>query len=199
MNPPPPAFVIMIRLKEIVVDAEIPATLHPWFAVHVRANCEHAVKRSLEGRALNAFLPTYRIRRQWSDRKKEIQRPLFAGYVFCRFDFEKRLPILQTDGVIGIVTAGKNPLPVPDHEIEAIKLIVESQLQIQPWPFLHVGEKVRIQHASLKGLEGILLKIKDNLNVVVSVEMLQRSVAVEIEGDWVTPAGPLRLPEMGQR
>lgn len=170
-------------------------SIHPWYAVRVKSNQEQAVRVALEGHGYTAFLPTYRSRRQWSDRMKEIQLPLFPGYVFCRFDFQQRLPILKIGGVIGIVTAGRAALPVPDHEIEAVRLIVQSKLQAQPWPFLRIGEKVLIQHGPLQGLQGLLLNVRKNLNVVVSVEMLQRSVAVEIEGDWVKPLGPLRLPE----
>lgn len=169
--------------------------VHPWYAVRVKSNQEQLVRTALEGHGYTTFLPTYRSRRRWSDRVKEVQLPLFPGYVFCRFDFQQRLPILKIGGVVEVVTAGKTALPVPDHEIEAVRLIVQSKLQAQPWPFLRIGERVRIQHGPLEGLEGFLLNIRKNLNVVVSVEMLQRSVAVEIEGDWVKPLGPLRLAE----
>lgn len=103
---------------------------------------------------------------------------------------------MQTGGVLDIVTCGKQALPVPDHEIAAIKLIVESKLPARPWPFLKVGQRVKIQQGSLAGLEGVLLSIKKNLNVVVSIEMLQRSVAVEIEGDWIEPTSPLCLSDI---
>lgn len=130
----------------------------------------------------------YRSRRRWSDRFKQLDLPLFPGYLFCRFDYPDRVgPVLTTPGVIGIVSAGKTPIPVAEEEIEAVKRIVHSGLAAQPWPFLRVGSNVYIERGSLTGLEGFVISANKVHRLVVSVTLLQRSVAVEIDRDWVRP------------
>jgi len=114
--------------------------------------------------------------------------------VFCRFDVNYRLPILVTPGVLHVVGAGKIPLPVEDSEIAAIESIVKSGLHAEPWPFLRVGQRVRIERGSLEGVEGILLAVKKPYRLIVSVTLLQRSVAVELDQDWATPLAPLSRP-----
>jgi len=140
----------------------------------------------LAGKGYEWFLPLRKSRRRWSDRIKEIEQPLFPGYVFCRFDPLARLPILITPGVIGIVGIGKTPIPIEDSEILSIQTIVKSGLPSQPWPFLQIGERVRIDSGPLEGLEGILLQSKANHRLVVSVTLLQRSVAAEIDSACVS-------------
>src|SRR5436190_14761882 len=112
----------------------------PWFALRVRANFEQLIAASLSNKGYEQLLPLYSTRRQWSDRIKELQKPLFPGYLFCRFDPENRLPILKTPGVTGIVGIGKTPLPVEAHEVENVRRIVESGLDSLPWPFLKAGQ-----------------------------------------------------------
>src|SRR6185436_19047058 len=136
------------------------------------------------------FLPLYRDRRRWSDRVKELELPLFPGYLFCRFDVTKRLPILTTPGIVQVVGLGKTPLPIEEKEIAAIQSIVISRLNAQPWPYLKVGQKVRIEQGRLTGLEGILIALKKTHRLVVSVSLLQRSVAVEVDHDWASPVSP---------
>jgi transcription antitermination factor NusG len=121
---------------------------------------------------------------------------LFPGYVFCLFDTQKRLPILVTPGVIAVVSQGKVPLPVDDAEIEAIRTIVSSGVLAEPWPFLELGQKVRIESDALQGLEGILVQFKGKHRVVLSVSLLRRSVALEIDRACVRPLGPVRLGAM---
>ena len=116
-----------------------------------------------------------------------ITQPLFPGYVFCRFNVQERLPILVTSGVLFIVGVGKVPCPIDNSEIVALQSIVRSGLPAQPWPFLKAGQRVRIEQGSLEGIEGILLSAKSPYRLVVSVSLLQRSVAVEVDRDWVTP------------
>ncbi|MCI0423321.1 MAG: NusG-like protein [Acidobacteria bacterium] len=142
----------------------------------------------LHSKGYEEFLPLYRSRRRWSDRMKAIEKPLFPGYVFCRFDVQKRLPILMTPGVRLIAGIGKTPLPVNDSEMAALQLIVQSGLQAEPWPFLQVGQRVRIERGSLQGVEGILMAIKKPYRLVVSVTLLQRSVAVELDGELAVAA-----------
>lgn len=159
----------------------------PWFALFVRVNHEKIVSAALRSKGYEEFLPLCRSRRRWSDRTKEVQSPLFSGYVFCRLDLNRRLPILTTTGVHSIVGNGKVPVPVPELEIDNLRLLVGSQLQAEPWPYTKVGQKVRIEQGALSGLEGILVALKKPCRVVVSVTLLQRSVAVEIDEAWASP------------
>jgi transcription antitermination factor NusG len=164
----------------------------PWFAIRARPRWEKLVQQALEGKGYEAFLPLYTSRRRWSDRIKELELPLFAGYLFCRLDLEeRRLPVLTTPGVRGIVGIAKTPAPIPDLEIEAVRAIAGSGLAAQPWPFLRVGQSVRIRGGSLDGIEGVLVSSKKHHRLVVSVGLLQRSVAVEVDQAWVEAVGPL--------
>lgn len=166
----------------------------PWFALQVRSRSEDVVATFLRGKGYEWFLPTYRCRRRWSDRIKELELPLFPGYLFCRFDPQHRLPILKTPGLISIVGIAKNPIPVDESEITALRSLVSSGLPRQPWPYLQTGQRVRIDYGALCGLEGILLDFKGRHRVVLSVTLLQRSVAAEIDIAWVTPISPAPSP-----
>jgi transcription antitermination factor NusG len=162
---------------------------HKWFALQVRTRWEASTALLLDGKGFESFLPTYKTRRRWRSRLKEVTAPLFPGYVFCRFDVCNRLPILVTPGVIAIVGRGKVPLPVDEGQISAIQAVVSSGFHPEPWPFLEVGQRVRIETEPLCGLEGILLSIKGGSRVVLSVSLLRRSVALEIDRSCVTPLG----------
>lgn len=147
--------------------------------------------QALEGKGFEAFLPAYTSRRRWSDRIKELELPLFAGYLFCRMSLEeRRLPVLTTPGVRQIVGIGGTPTAVPEGEIDAVRAIVTSGLATRPWPFVEVGDRVRLRGGSLDGVEGILVATKTHHRLVVSVEILRRSVAVEIDQAWVEAVGP---------
>jgi transcription antitermination factor NusG len=160
---------------------------YPWYALRVRSRFEHTVATHLQGRRYESLLPLYKCRRRWSDRFKEIELPLFPGYVFCQFNLLNRLPILSIPGVVHVVGVGKTPLPVDESEIAAIQAAVKSGLPSQPWPFLQVGHRVRIEYGPLCGLEGILLDFRGRQRLVISVTLLQRSVAVLVDGAWVRP------------
>ena len=164
------------------VEAEVTPA---WFAVTVKPQHEKTAAHSLQLKGLEDFVPLYRDRRRWSDRVKELELPLFPGYVFCRFTLLQRSAVLATPGVRSIVGFGKTPAVVPQAEIEAIQAMVASGLPARPWPFLQVGQRVRIERGPLSGLEGILVQLKDAWRVVVSVPLLQRSVAVDIDRDVV--------------
>jgi transcription antitermination factor NusG len=165
---------------------------HKWYAVRVRSQHEDMVARHLRVRGLESFLPLYRQRHRWSDRLKEIDIPLFPGYVFCQFSSSNRLPVLTVPGVVQIVGFGKNPVPVDDSEIAALQAAVKSGLPAQPWPFLDVGDKVRIEDGPLFGVEGILVGLRGQHRVVISITLLQRSVAVEIDRTWARALSPTR-------
>jgi len=158
-----------------------------WFALQVRARYESLAANSLAHQGYERFLPTYRCRRRWSDRIKELELPLFPGYIFCRFDPQYRLPILKTPGFVSIVGIAKHPVPIDESELAAIRTLVGSGLSHQPWPYVRIGQRVRIECGPLDGLEGILENIKGRKRIVISVSLLQRSVAVEIDSTWVAP------------
>ena len=159
----------------------------PWYALHVRPRYEKMVANALLTKGYEGFLPLYRHRNRWSDRIKEVMLPLFPGYLFCKFDINRRLPILVTPGIIQIVGIAKTPYPVDENEIAALKSIVISHLQVQPRSYLNIGTRVRIELGPLSGVEGILTGKKGNRKLVVSISLLQRSVAVEIDESWVVP------------
>ncbi len=162
----------------------------PWYALRVRPRFEKVVAATLLTKGYEGFLPLYRHRSKWSDRVKEVHLPLFSGYLFCRLDLNHRLPVLITPGVMQIVGIGKVPHPVDEAEVAALQAIVLSNLQANPRSYLNVGEKVRIEIGPLAGLEGILISMKGSSRLVVSVTLLQRSVAVEIDEAWVVPVKP---------
>jgi transcription antitermination factor NusG len=158
----------------------------PWYGVRTRSNQERITASVLNSKGYEQYLPLYRTRRRWSDRVVTMELPLFPGYVFCRFDHNQRLPIVTTPGVVSVIGFGNDPAPIPDPEIEAIERVLQSGLAAEPYPFLHEGQRVRINYGSLKDVEGILVKKKSDWRLVVSVSMLQRSVSVEIDRAWIT-------------
>jgi transcription antitermination factor NusG len=163
-----------------------------WFALQVRTRWENSTALLLAGKGYQTLLPTYQVKRHSGRRVKQVEAPLFPGYVFCRFDAHKRLPIVATPGVIAVVGRGRLPVPVDDTEIAAIQTVVSSGFHVEPWPYLEVGQKVRIDGDALQGLEGILINFKGNDRIVVSVSLLRRSVALEIDRSCVQAVGSLR-------
>ena len=168
-----------------------------WYAVRVRSRHEHSVDRHLRARGLQSFLPLYHCRSRWSDRVKHVEFPLFPGYVFCHFNAEDRLPVLSAPGVVHLVGIGKVPAPIEESEIVAIQAAVKAELHREPWPFLQIGKKVKIARGPLAGVEGILAKVKGHERLVLSVTLLQRSIAVEIDEEWVQPVSS--DPAMGSQ
>jgi transcription antitermination factor NusG len=155
-----------------------------WFALYVKPRHEKYVATSLAHRGYEQFLPLYQ---RHVTRTKRFELPLFPSYVFCRFDEYNRLPVLSVPGVFSIVGSGKTLAPVDDDEIEAIRSIIQSGLATRPWPYFEIGQAVEINRGSLRGLRGILVQTKSSHRLVVSVTLLQRAVAVEIDRDWATP------------
>jgi transcription antitermination factor NusG len=157
----------------------------PWFAILTRSGRERNATLLLENTGYECYLPVSKSIRRWSDRVKESEVPLFPGYFFCRMNPYNRLPVLMTPGVIQIVGVGKTPIAVEEEEIAAIQLAGKSGMSIMPWPYLQVGEVARIKEGPLKGLTGIVVKIKSGTKLVLCVSLLQRSVAVEIDRNWI--------------
>jgi transcription termination/antitermination protein NusG len=158
-----------------------------WYALYVRSRHEKVVESGLRGKGYIAFSPFYRTKRKRVDRILAIDVPLFPGYVFCRFDSNKRLPILTTPGIVGVVGPRNRPEPVDDHEIASIRTLALSGRPVQPWSFLKSGQRIRIQAGPLMGAEGIFLRVKNECHLVVSITLLQRAVAVVVEKDAVSP------------
>ena len=171
--------------SERVVIPEVQGA--PWFALRVRPNYEKPVAAALRGKGFQEFLPLIRSKRQWSDRVKIMDLPLFPGYLFCRLNLDERLPLLTTPGFLYLVGVGKNPEPVDEAEIAGIQAVLRSGLTITPWPNLVVGQKVRLKHGPLRGLEGVLTRIANRHRIYVSVTLLQRSISVEVDPEWVQP------------
>jgi transcription antitermination factor NusG len=158
-----------------------------WFALSVKPRHEKSCAAALRQKGFEEFLPLYRSERRWSDRLKEVELPLFAGYAFCRFEAQSRLPILTTPGVLRIVGSGKEPTPIPDTEIEALRSVVKAGLTAEPCPYLEAGAAVVVDGGPLRGVEGTLLEVKQQERLVLSIGLLQRSVAVEVDRRWVKP------------
>jgi transcription antitermination factor NusG len=171
-----------------------------WFALRVKSRAEKVVAVMARSKGIEEFLPVYQARRRWSDRMKTVEFPLFPGYVFCRFNPQDRLPVLSIPGALHLVGVGKVPVPLEDAEIAAIQAAVQSGLSTEPWPFLELGQRVRLEDGPLAGIEGIFVGDSKQQRVVVSITLLRRSVAVSIERDWVTPVDssgrPLLAPPL---
>jgi len=156
-----------------------------WYALQVRSKYECPVANALTSKGIDTFLPVYQVQRRWKDRLRESEQPLFPCYLFCRFDVSSRLPILVTPGVRAIISFGGGPARIDDKEMEAIQAIARSHLRAEPWPYLHVGDQVRIEKGPLAGLTGVLIRVKSSFRLVVSISLIQRSIAAEIEVDMI--------------
>ena len=168
-----------------------------WFAIQVYSGRERLSAMHLRSRGYEVFLPCCRVRRRWSDRVKEIEQALFTGYLFCRISGDISSLIVSTPGVIRIVSDGQRPLPIPPREIEALQRAVATGLHMEPWRFLQPGQHVRIIDGPLRGTEGTVVKngIRDRL--ILTVSILRRAVAVEIDPEWVSIPPALHAPIAG--
>jgi transcription antitermination factor NusG len=164
-----------------------------WNAVYTRHQHERTVADSLAGNGFEVFLPMYEVIRQWADRKKRISLPLFPCYVFVRNSFARSIKVLSTPGVHSLVMFSGRPAPIPESEIDGIRKAVESRFPVEPHPFLRCGDWVRVKSGALAGLEGILVRKKDCYRLVLSMNLLGRSIAVEVDAFSVQPL-PRRAP-----
>jgi transcription antitermination factor NusG len=153
-----------------------------WCALYTRHQHEKTVASILSTKGLEVFLPTYRAVHAWKDRNKQLELPLFPSYLFIRYEADRRIQILSTPGVHMILTIGNLPAVIPNEEIAAIQRTVAGPLGLEPHPFLRCGDTVRIKSGPLAGLEGFVSRKKGVFRLVLSVEMLGRSAAVEIDG-----------------
>ena len=185
----------LLRSFQIMLtDSEQTSDCHDlqWFALRVRTGAEKVVSTCVQSKGFEQFLPVYRCRRRWSDRVKSLELPLFPGYLFCRLDPRHRLPLLTIPGVMQFVGIGKTPASIDQTEISAIQAAVRAGLSVEPHPFLEIGRRVRIEQGPLPGVEGVLVKIRGQHRIVVSVTLLKRSVSVEVDRYWVEPVDAVR-------
>ena len=159
----------------------------PWWAIYTRHQHEKSVEEMLYAKGFEVFLPLYESVRKWKDRRKVLSLPLFPCYVFVKGGLDRRLPVLTTPGVHMILHRGDHVATIPDEEIEAIRRTVDGPFRVEPHPFLKCGERVRVVRGSLEGIEGVLTRKRNLFRLVLSVEMLAQSVAVEIDASDVVP------------
>lgn len=155
-----------------------------WFAVQTKPRHEKRVNLELAEKGLLSFLPLHRERRCWSDRYKWVELPLFSQYVFVRMTAgaEIRTRVLRTFGVVRLAGAPGRGTPVPEEQISSLQTMVERRIPMTPHSHINIGERVRIRGGALNGIEGVLVSIKDVRRLVVSVDLIQRSVAVQLDG-----------------
>lgn len=152
-----------------------------WYAVYTRHQHERAVAESLAGRGLEVFLPVYEALRQWTDRQKRLSLPLFPCYVFFRGNPERRARVLSTPGVHSIVGFGGRPAAIEKSQVDAVRLAVENHFRVEPHPFLRSGDRVRVRSGSLVGVEGILVRKRSFARLIISADLLQKSVSIEVD------------------
>lgn len=152
-----------------------------WYAVYTRSRHEKSVAGKLEEKRMEVFLPLRRVLRRWKDRRKEVAMPLFSSYVFVRIPFTQRLPVLQTPGVVQILSEGGKPIPIPEEQIVSIQKLIDSGLTYDPYPYLKEGMFVRVVRGPLQGVEGILLEKRKRHLLVLSVDLIQQSAALQVD------------------
>jgi len=152
-----------------------------WFAVYTKHQHEKSAAALLERKGIELFLPLYRTVHRWKDRNQSVQLPLFPCYFFVRTELSRKLEILQTAGVRWFVENSGHACPIPEVEIATLQQVCSSGARIEPHPFLKQGDTVRLTGGPLKGIEGILTQVKKEHRIVLSVDLLRRSIAVEVD------------------
>ncbi len=163
------------------VAPDLEPSVPRWYAAYTWARHEKSVAKQLEERRVESFLPLYKSWHRWKDRRQLVELPLFPSYVFVHMTLRERVRVLELPGVAALVTFQGRPAPLPELEMEALRRGLEQEIYAEPHPFLRVGHKVRVRGGPMAGTEGILLRKKDKLRVVISLEVLMRSIAVEVD------------------
>jgi len=158
-----------------------------WYAVHTNSRHEKSVALQMDANQIPYFLPLYKSVRRWKDRKKQVEMPLFPGYVFVQIGLHNRLQVLKVPGVVQLISFNGKPAPVPDSEIEVLRRGLSNRMATEPHPYLKVGKRVRVHSGPMAGVEGILIRRKEKLRVVLSIHLIQRSVAVEVDETEIEP------------
>lgn len=156
-----------------------------WYAVYTKSRHEKAVHRSLQGKGIDSFLPLCQVLSRWKDRRVWVEKPLFPGYLFVDLLREDLGLVRTTRGVVQVVDNGDGPSRVPEEQVEAVRRLVEKRVPMDPWPYLQRGKRVRVMCGPLIGMEGFIVERKKKCRLVVSVDLLGRSVATEIEAQSV--------------
>src|ERR1700687_5806343 len=173
------------RVEYVGTEPGMSNAEHRWFALGVTSRHEKVARDLLQINGCETVLPVYARRHQYGSRSRSFEIPVFPGYLFCRFDPSARLPILQTPGVLRVVGAGKNPIPVGDDEIVSIRRAMEARVPMTPCGYWHSGQKGRITRGPLAGIEGIIMNAQPPVRLVLSVNLLQRSLLLDIDADCV--------------
>lgn len=177
----------MIAMSVTPMPGSSADAITPWWALYTRHQHEKTVADMLSAKGFEVFLPLYESVRRWKDRRKLLSLPLFPGYVFVRGGLERRLQIVSTPGIHMILTRGERFATIPDDEIDAVRRTINAKLHVEPHPFLRCGERVRVKRGALEGIEGILVRFKGCARLVLSVDMLAKSVGVEMDATDVEP------------
>ena len=172
--------------NQALIDAGAEIGVPHWFALAVKPRFDKAVAITLERKGFETLIPLYKKHHKYGTRSKQSELPLFPGYVFCRFSVLCKQPILTTPGVTQILGNGKRPIPVSETEMISLRTVIRAQVPLYPFPFLQVGEKVRIEEGVLTGVVGVVVKLKESFRLVLSVTLLQRSVLLEVDGYQVS-------------
>lgn len=171
------------HIEPSVIDVQASLGAHGWFAIYTASNHEKRVAQHLEAKDVETFLPLYSVTRRWKNRTTaKLELPIFPGYVFARFDPARRTRVLEVPMVYSIVSSRGIPSLLPDEEIARLRLALEIR-QSHPYPYVKIGNRVRVRSGPLAGLEGIVVRTYGRLSVVLSVDMIQKSVAVHVEAD----------------
>jgi len=174
------------------------STMHaasPWWAVYTRHQHEKVIADMLTTKGFEVFLPLYESTRRWKDRKMVLSLPLFPCYLFVRGGLDRRLQVVTTPGIHMILYRGEQVAIIPDGEMDAIQRAMNGPCNIEPHPFLKCGTRVRVIRGALEGVEGILIRKKNLFRLILSVDMLEQSVAVEVHASDVEPCAPARQEE----
>jgi transcription elongation factor/antiterminator RfaH len=158
-----------------------------WYASYTRSRHEKRIVQQLEQKSVECFLPLYETVRQWKNGRFKVQFPLFPGYVFVRIPLRERLQVLEVPGVVRLVGFGGSPAPLPETDIEIMRDALRKGVDAEPHPYLTAGAKVRIKSGPMAGLQGILLRKKGKPRVVVSVDLIMRSIAIDVDASQVEP------------
>jgi transcription antitermination factor NusG len=158
-----------------------------WYAAYTRANHEKSASKQLDKRSVESFVPTFESVRKWKDRSKRLELPLFPGYVFVRVAIENRLNVLVVPGIVRLVGFDKRPVALANEEIETLRMIVKRRIPAAPHPFLTTGCKVRITRGPLVGMQGVLLRTKGRVRLLLSIDLIRQSATVEVDSADVEP------------
>jgi len=175
----------LVGVESRVAEPGTAGSTANWYAVYTRSRHEKIIHRTLLSRGLESFLPLCRVLSQWKDRRQWVMKPLFPGYLFVNVPQEELSGVCAVRGVVCVVGDGEGAVPVPAGQVEAVRRMLQEGARTDPWPYMEEGRRVRVVCGPLIGMEGFIVERKKKCRLVVSVDLLGRSVATEIEADSV--------------